>query len=1334
MHWRTAIAFLAGGFYFIYWFRWFLRLSEVWIEKFLHRRRMNNFDLSFSSYYTCGLVPTQSEQDLESPKPLLTDRHEDSMQLFGMDKDGRAIVARIERLTQRRASLILVVVDSNGDIYTLPGQPDTNYVNVKDSGWKAGGLLLECVEAMRCWRLKFNGLLRRGARKEFITDAEEDDDDEQIIHARLDFLWHCIRAPVDVWRDASTNLLAQALADQWRPAKGLFSLVENMSLERDEYEQWGALHGEIRLGGLRTDDPQVWYLRGCRRHRWGLTKAIANFHRSVEVFSYFSNGDVCSLQACSYGTKMSHYQLGYMQKAKGTYLPITYTDLSLPYVSEDGVLPHDLLVKFRAGGKDYDLWHKLGHGVTLHTGDPWSLTHKVNFNSVAATHNHGWGITIFSDRYNDLCPVPERECHPPMIEPQLEVEETGPFVVGISDYLCRATCLTGGKGASLGQLSLLKDMSVHPFEVPNGIVVTVSAWRKQLRQCPDLQQAVRVLEQAVGSSSQQQMRDACGRAVELFKNTTVCSEIQEALKNLLEEEFEGTFQGRRFAVRSSGCAEDGDETSAAGQNETLLGVEGLDSILKAITTCWASQFTFQSVEYRRQRGQAVNDGMGVVVQEMVEAEVAGVIFTLDPVTGNPANITISANYGLGESVVSASSDPDTIVVHRTWRDHLSVTKTTRGEKKTKHVMNESGGTSEVTVEDKDREQVCLSNEMALRLAEIALFLQEAYGSPRDLEFAVIKDTVYLLQARPVTSLDSWTEFELIHEHDTGLLTDHELLTKANVGEVLNGAVSTLTSSIVIRFLEIPFQREIVLENFKYDPHNTRLCVKLGMHVFLNMLETMYRVHTSSKDLGLEAADIAIHGKPVITPDFRQKGIERFGITNTFKVMCRILYMIYIKFTNPGRIQKAQEHCSRPEIGQDRAISAEVLYAEITRRLPDMLAVSDSHMHTSIISSFTQSVSFVMLSTGQEEFSEENYEDMASLLSTCSGVESADVPSALKSVAQVIAQNEEANDFLSMTPEEGKVWLESHPGKVGTCYRSFLSRHGHRCLKEIDFMSLSWSLDPRPLVESLQAMVRYPSSNKSRRDFVSIEEAIRNMKTPVSDGIKKALKYVLPMCRDAVVHRETTKSQLTKMVDIFRKAYLKLGQMMTGEGRLPEVDLIFFLTHSEIGHLVKNRSPLIVSKAIRRKRLRERLENLIYPDISYGMPKPINEPEQVHLGNEGEDLVLTGTAVCQGVVKGIARVVTSITEATNIQRGDILVTKSTDVGWTPYFPLLAGVVTEIGGLISHGAVVAREYGLPCIVGVRGATHSFNSGDSVVLNATKGTITRIWEKKEELTAFS
>lgn len=1320
------------GLALIYWWRWFWLVCEVWIEQLFTNPRMNDHDSSWSSsYYTCGVQATPSEQELELPKPLVTDRHEDSMQLFGMDSEGRAVVARVVRMTQRRSSVILMVVDKNGDVYTLPNQPDTNLVNVTDVGWKAGGISLQCVEPMRCWRLKFNGLLRRGKREEYITEDDKDRDEENIIHARLDFLWKAIRAPVDVWRDASPRLLAHGLANRHRSSRSMFSLVDNISIEHDEYQQWGSLHGEVRLGGQTNAPPQEWYLRGCRRHSWGLIKAIANFHRSVEIVSYFVNGDVCSLQACSYGNKISHYVLGYLQKASGVYHPITSTDLCLPNLAEDGVLPHNVLIEFCAGGQKYNLWHKLGQGMTYHTGDPWYLTHKVNFNSAAATHSHGWGISIFSDKFNDLCPVPEQECLPPLEEPSIEVDEGSPLAVSISDYLCRATSLTGGKGASLGQLTMLKDVSYHPFEVPGGLVVTVSAWRQQLKTYCDLQYAVRGIEQAVGSSNQQQLKDACARAVETFKNATICREVETALKDAIEEEFEGGIKGRRFAVRSSGCAEDGEETSAAGQNETLLGVEGIDNILRALATCWASQFTFQSVEYRRQHGQVVNGGMGVVVQEMINAEVAGVLFTLDPVTGSPANITIAANYGLGESVVSASADPDTVLVHRTWRDHLSVATETRGAKKTKCIINESGGTSEVNVNDTEREQICISNDLALRLAHVAVYLQKAYGSPRDIEFAVAEDVVYLLQARPITGLDAWTDFELIHEQDNSLLTDHELLTTANTGEVFPGITSPLTISIIPPILNVGFQKVLLRSRwpfYKLDPHCLKLCPSFCRHIFLNMIEIQYRDNQPEVSPVNHAIDMGVHGRPVSTPQFVEYGKERFGIINKLASFRAIVCLLYDKLTSASRIKHARNQFKKFTIGENRAVSAESLYNEITRRIPDLLEISTDHVKTSTVSSSSQAIALVLLAEGKNELNQKNHADMANLLASCVGVESADVPSALKNVARVIDENEEVNDFLGMTYEEGKVWLESHPGLVGREFRSFLEKHGHRCVKELDLCSLSWSLDPRPLIESLQRMVGHLTDNRVKED-ISIEQAINSLQTEVKESTKRALRFLLPLCREAVVNREATKSILTKVIDGFRKAYLKLGQLMVSEARLPEADLIFFLKHQEIEQLISNRSPALISKAIRRKKQNPQLDNLRYPGISIGLPKPISVTNSAEISSEGPDLVITGTPVCQGVVTAKARVVTKLAEASTIKNGDVLVTICTDVGWTPYFPLLSGVITEIGGLISHGAVVAREYGLPCVVGATDATQLLKSGDNIVLNATEGTITRLGEHNDD-----
>merc|ERR1712150_17598 len=221
-----------------------------------------------------------------------------------------------------------------------------------------------------------------------------------------------------------------------------------------------------------------------------------------------------------------------------------------------------------------------------------------------------------------------------------------------------------------------------------------------------------------------------------------------------------------------------------------------------------------------------------------------------------------------------------------------------------------------------------------------------------------------------------------------------------------------------------------------------------------------------------------------------------------------------------------------------------------------------------------------------------------------------------------------------------------------------------------------------------------------------------------------LKRVLPKARQAVCRREWGKSLSIQMVEVFKLAYWKLAKMMVEEGRMPDEDLLFFFTHEEIGKLITDRSGRLIAKAQKRRRVLPKQNSLTYHRINRGIPKPVEETA------DEEDYVITslklkGMPVSCGVVKGVARVVTSLAEANSIQQGEILIVHYTDVGWSPYFPLISGLVTEIGGLLSHGAVVAREYGLPCVVNMHKATSLFQSGNHVLLNGTRGTLEKLEE---------
>lgn len=203
------------------------------------------------------LGPSAYEREMEQPKPFVTDRHEDEMSVCGVDSEGRVVVIRAARHSHRRASLLVCITDKDGTVYTLPNQPDTSQVNVDGEGWGGAGLTLTCVDPMRLWRVKFNGLLRRGTKEEYITEGErktgeneeEEEEEGEIVHARLDLLWRAMRGPVEAWAVVSPSLLSHALAPH--PNTTARDYLEE---EKDQYEQWGCLHGTVQLQeGAQTD-------------------------------------------------------------------------------------------------------------------------------------------------------------------------------------------------------------------------------------------------------------------------------------------------------------------------------------------------------------------------------------------------------------------------------------------------------------------------------------------------------------------------------------------------------------------------------------------------------------------------------------------------------------------------------------------------------------------------------------------------------------------------------------------------------------------------------------------------------------------------------------------------------------------------------------------------------------------------------------------------------------------------------------------------------------------------------------------------------------------------
>ena len=373
---------------------------------------------------------------------------------------------------------------------------------------------------------------------------------------------------------------------------------------------------------------------------------------------------------------------------------------------------------------------------------------------------------------------------------------TQPPIVCLSSTECSDPALSGGKAASLAQMFGILDQLQNNHKnvfIPDGLCLTSTAHQHHINNHPNLSKVISEVNEAckvlnLGKKdkpiAESDLDAACKRCQVEFKQSELEGHLKESIQQALHDAFGLDAMEKSYAVRSSALGEDSEELSAAGQNSTFLGCRGMNGIMSAVLDCWASLYSRQSVEYRRQNGQEIAVGMAVVVQEMAAPKSAGVIFTRDPATGDPSKILITANYGLGESVVSATSDPDAITVkHKFWEEPavFEVGECQVGSKATKVVASPTG-TSEQQVDKETASKLCLDPNDALRLAKLAAELELRFQGPRDIEFAIAENgDIFILQSRPITTLHTWTDDELLHEFDHGCTSKEDMYTTANVG-------------------------------------------------------------------------------------------------------------------------------------------------------------------------------------------------------------------------------------------------------------------------------------------------------------------------------------------------------------------------------------------------------------------------------------------------------------------------------------------------------------------------------------------------------------------------
>ncbi|KAG1682232.1 putative phosphoenolpyruvate synthase [Nymphon striatum] len=1187
-------------------------------------------------------------------------------------------VSLAKRTNNQSEAVISFVVNEDGKRkeFELPQLPRTLSTCKPESGkcWTCQDLKIWNLKSLKSWKISFNGLLR----------------------------WSSYSRVIDHKDDISSTarIKAFALSDDNNVNRYLDNVL-------DQYDQWGSYFGTYMI----DDGPETeMILFGSKIRRTGNFR-LSDINRLIQIKGYVEDGSTFSINAINVPYKIPEMIWGYVELGNGHRNLLTFSDFDLLKFKDMDSSPEMLSIRFKTNGDEYILDMTCHNGNFTHFwGAEEDLKAKCNNLKVCLTSlYHGVrleGSGMFSVlSKNDIHLEAPKKFLPLLLEPDNVSEHIeSKNILEFSEEYCQSSKLVGGKGSSLAMLKQIKS----DFLVPDGFCITVSANNKHVLENEQLKEKI------------DRISDICCLE-KSFKETKLSESLTGEIHQEMVKLFGEKFENMAFGVRSSAIGEDGEEMSAAGQMETILGCRGLEQVKKA-----------------QQNGQPINVGMGVVVQEMVAADTAGVLFTRDPVNGNPAVISIAANYGIGESVVSAMSEPDTIVVKRTYDNKLSLGERTIGKKKLKIIMKENGGVEESQTSEEDTKSCCLHDEEAMKLAEIGILVEQSYGNPRDIEWAISNGSLFLLQARPITNLHNDSEYMLKNEFNSPILCEHDCATSGNIKEVFPGAQSIMSMSLMQTTFNI-----LMLHYYNHFVDH-----RLYIHIILigpgldakalssnkrkrkmrkrDFILTMYG--NSIKGTGklmkiltkyMKGMDISIDGRVFDNKDIDKAAILRYKYGTRFTLFNQMLRGYLVTISSKGHLEKAKQKYSTYEMSIEHCNSNKEMFAYLKKIVTPQVEALSAHSDVTLCSSSANTQVLMSLLGEDADFKETHYGDFALLLAIESGntVLSADVPSDLQNLAKEIIKKSDFEKFIQMSKEEGEKFLASEESPVKECYRDFIEKHGHRCVKEFDIYSTTWSMDPSKLVPPLQTIVR--SRNKVENKKLNIDEALDRLQTKMTAKQRKSLRKQVLKAREFVGLREEAKSLLIRTIDQYRKQWRKFAKKLVTEGRLPDENLLFFMSFEEIEDLLETRSAKIIQRAVRRKRLHPQLERLRFPEICIGIPRPIQDNDVAPDLIDGS-LNLKGVPVSRGVVEGLARVVLHVDDAHAIQNDDILITNATDIAWSPYFPSLSGVVTELGGLISHGAVVAREYGIPCVVGVTNATIHIKSGDMIRLNGNDGSI--------------
>ncbi|MFZ5631832.1 MAG: PEP/pyruvate-binding domain-containing protein [Bacillota bacterium] len=856
----------------------------------------------------------------------------------------------------------------------------------------------------------------------------------------------------------------------------------------------------------------------------------------------------------------------------------------------------------------------------------------------------------------------------------------------------------GGKGWNLGRLER------YGFNIPPGGVLSAAAYRdfieyNNLGEDADTILPTVTLENVGTSETEEKL----ARFRERIKDGHIPPRVQAELLSKLNET--GILE-RPVAVRSSATAEDSGEASFAGIHESFLNVQGPDNILMAVKGCYASLWTPRAVAYRRKMN--IPDGRvmaAVVIMAMVEAKAAGIAFSCDPRTGREDIILINANYGLGESVVSGSVEPDEYRLDL----NAAITGKRIGRKEGITVTGKDGGTEFVKPGDLPGGQV-LPDENISKLGLLTLRVYEALGrgeEHQDIEWVFDGNGFILVQARPVTALPRYTCAEIKHQPD--------MWSNANFRDAVPMVLSSLCWSRAKPFLNLFYHIPFQMVDYKLPAGLQFLKLFHGrayqnLSLFQWFWYDVFGVtpRETNAALGGHQPEIRINEKK---PFAGIKGIRRRG---------RVLKLFLAVSRLRGKAEKIINAFS------DMANSLSKKDFKVFKDREFFEAINNfESVYFQFATIFCASLFFtgpvgMMVKTLEKYFPGRGNALANGLMAGSADITSAQHGYRLLEMAEIARGDADARRYFSSEPFAPLLWEKELPdnSRFKQSFKSFLEEYGHRGVYELDIINPRWREDPSYLLNVVRSTMETADLGKIKaRQKEKVAGAWREINRVMPFYRRIWVKYWLKKSLKGVEMREMCKSVFVKLFEPERMMFLEIGRHLAERCIIKEQADIFHCTLTEIKSILqgdwdgKGLAVLVSDRKDRRKEM----EALSPPDlIIEDVPQTVR-PVASTAGN-----VLTGLGVAAGSASGTARLIYHPHEGGKLSDGDVLVAPSTDPAWTPLFLKTSAIVMETGGFLSHGAIVAREYCVPAVVNIPGVLKIIKDEQIITVDGDEGKI--------------